>query len=138
MTVHSIAFSVRVFLINNGENVRLPYIWEFPRNCCESASFLLAECILIFHPQSEVYIVRSRKGSENHIWVEVEGLVYDITLDQFHEFGEPVIGGDMASYHFQFTDCDRILYANEKRQNDWFPGMESEFKNVAERIFENA
>ncbi|MVF14910.1 hypothetical protein FT643_22500 [Ketobacter sp. MCCC 1A13808] len=115
-------------------DVEIPFFWQFPRNCCESASILLSESVLLVYPEKQIYFVRSRLDSTIHIWIEIDDLVFDVTLDQFEKYDAPVIGGDKVMHHNRFDECESILYENEKAQNSWFPEKEQTFKEVAKSI----
>lgn len=134
MTLDDIALSVRKFLIDHKGEIDLPFLWDFPNGCCETASFLLSECILLLYPDTDVFIVKSYLHPGIHIWVEVDKLIYDITLDQYSEFDGIVIGVESSVEHIQYKDIEKILYPSEKLQNAWFPSKDEAFQNAAKKF----
>jgi len=75
-------------------NIKLPFFESFPDNCCEGASSFLAFYFMDKFPLKDVYVIhgKSSDGHENHYWVEIDGLIYDLTADQFDEVDEPIYG----------------------------------------------
>lgn len=66
----------------------------FPRGCCEHSSVLFGYYIDLYFPQLGVEIIRG-KDIENggyHFWLEINGKVFDLTIDQFEEADTPVYG----------------------------------------------
>lgn len=95
-------------------NIKLPFFEDFPDNCCEGASCFLAFYFMDKFPEKDVFVIhgQSSDGYENHYWVEVDGLIYDLTADQFDEVDKPIYSAKShpLSYWFsttsnQFASC---------------------------------
>lgn len=121
-SLDDIAKQFRATFETEHDNIKLPFFDAFPRNCCEGASSFLAFYLMDKFPKKEVYVIhgKSSDGYENHYWVEVDDLIYDLTADQFDEIDEPIYG---AKYHpmsslfsvttSQFASCFFSDYADK-------------------------
>ncbi len=98
-----IATAVRDILIDEGKNEtlasvvdseskRIPFLHKFPSDCCEPATYLLGAAINTIHPNSDILIYTGKYKNINHFWLTVDGLIFDITIDQFKNIKEPIIG----------------------------------------------
>ncbi|OUR63452.1 hypothetical protein A9Q74_01010 [Colwellia sp. 39_35_sub15_T18] len=103
-------------------NIKLPFFDDFPDNCCEGASCFLAFYFMAKFPKKDVFVIhgKSSDGYENHYWVEVDGLIYDLTADQFDEVDKPIFGAKshlMSSWFSvtssQFASCFFSDYADK-------------------------
>jgi hypothetical protein len=79
----------------------------FPKDMCERTSNLLGRYLRENGIESAEYVCRGRRkksgpGNERHAWLEVCGLVIDITADQFPDQREPVIVTADHSWHSTF------------------------------------
>ena len=101
-------------------NLELPCFRDFPKNCCEGASNFFAFYLMDKFPHKDVQVVHgtNEDNSENHFWVEVDGLIYDLTVDQFEEVDVPIYGVKSHPMSFLFpstsevpASCSFILYA---------------------------
>lgn len=61
-------------------------------------------------------------GEQSHAWLEYDGLIIDITADQFDEVSEPIIVTSDRSWHSQFKgqnpkflDFDTFMEPNAVR-----------------------
>ena len=90
--------------------LNLPFLHSFPKNCCEVVSFLLK---FILEERCQGIDVHVFKGSnaeytEHHFWCVVNGLIYDLTAQQFENIPSAVIGKDklpvFISQHFVNTE----------------------------------
>lgn len=82
---------LRQFLISNRLTADIPRVSGFPKNSCETACTLLA----LFDVKNKqkvanFYVVQSVRPA--HYWIEFDGVVIDITLDQFEDYFAPIIG----------------------------------------------
>lgn len=84
--------NIRLLLESERESIELPFFNNFPVNSCEGASFLLALFMSEKFPKLSIEVIHGQDetGYENHFWIEADGLVYDITCDQFDEMGLPI------------------------------------------------
>ncbi len=86
-------------------------VTDFPGGCCDDTSQVLATLIYDeFKVISKLFRGNSFKGHpdiKTHVWLEVEGLIVDITLDQFNEYDSnynfpPVYVGKKLSFYNKF------------------------------------
>jgi hypothetical protein len=77
----------------------------FPKGVCG------AVCLLFGHylrqngfPDAEYVNGIRRSDRESHAWIETDGIIVDITGDQFAEVDEEVIVTADATWHRQFSD----------------------------------
>ena len=100
---------------------------SFPRGCCGDATDLLGQFLLEHGWESDYvcgsyYYDNPELNSQSHAWLRVEGLVVDITGDQFKNreeflyFGLPVYVGKPGKFH--------KLFRVEARDVHRFPGIE--------------
>ena len=88
---------------------------EFPGGCCDDTSQVLAT--LIFDEFGVIpKLCRGEKFREHpsiksHIWLEIDGIVVDVTLDQFNDYHEdynfpPVYIGERLDFYnyFEITE----------------------------------
>ncbi|MCX7132164.1 hypothetical protein [Aeromonas sp.] len=88
MTIEQLARSTRsVFELHYESLTGLPFFTSFPLNCCQGASVVFGMLVKLLPTQHTVTVVKgdTRDGRESHYWLEVDGLIYDLTLDQFQE-----------------------------------------------------
>lgn len=101
-----IEFSKRIrgiFEKRAGE-LNLPFFDDFPKNCCEGASVLLAVLLFDEFPDRTVKVVHgeNEEGDEHHFWVEVDGCIFDLTIDQFKGIANPVYGVSIHPMEHEF------------------------------------
>jgi len=91
-------------------DVLLPFK-SFPKNCCEHCSVLFGYYLNLIMPGSTVEIIRGVDDSSYdlayHFWLEVDGRIYDLTLDQFDECSLPVYGGKVHPFQNVFVEDKR-------------------------------
>lgn len=109
--IKSLAHRYRSVYEKFHNELEIPFFSGFPKNCCEGASFFFGYCISTLFPRNDVEIikgVRQYNGhTEYHFWIEVDGLIYDLTADQFNCTSLPVIGEVNHPLHNQFKECQR-------------------------------
>lgn len=85
-----------------------PCFLRFPTGSCGDASELLAR-YLVEKGFLEVHVVngerflREKETYESHSWVEVDGVIVDITADQFGDMAESVVVTTDRIWHSQFS-----------------------------------
>lgn len=89
-----------------------PLFDSFPNNCCEHTSVLFGYFLNIKMPELTVEIIRGVKRTdecdlEYHLWLEVDGLIYDLTVDQFEECNIPVYGATLHPLNDLFIEDKR-------------------------------
>ncbi|WP_429092824.1 hypothetical protein [Aeromonas veronii] len=88
MTIEQLARSTRSVFEQHYESLTgLPFFTCFPLNCCQGASVVFGMLVSLLPTQHMVAAVKgdTRDRRESHYWLEIDGLVYDLTLDQFQE-----------------------------------------------------
>ena len=58
------------------------------------------------------YVCGRREGQSHHSWIEAEGVIVDITADQFPEISERVIVTRCSPWHGSFNREDESLEAD--------------------------
>ena len=92
------------------DNIGIDWFKDFPLGCCQDASLMLA---LYLHRKGfgVAELVSGSKGRNSHAWLELDGLIIDITADQFKEGKEKVIISKKSEFHNAFkNDGNRTLY----------------------------
>ena len=85
---------------------RLPITFqEFPRGSCGDATLVLAKYLKENEQEGFVYVCGMRDG-HSHAWLERNGLIVDITGDQFPDNDDPVCVSRGSAWHAQF-EIDR-------------------------------
>ncbi|TQQ47732.1 hypothetical protein [Vibrio cholerae] len=108
--MYEIAQRIREVFLENRAEIDLPFFHRFPVNSCESASYFLGALLAKFLSDKEVFVVHGYKHSsdESHFWVEVDGKVIDITVDQFTEFSEPIYGAEVHPLSAKFKPDSKV------------------------------
>ncbi len=87
------AKSIRQVFEKNKDTIDLPFLYGFPSNSCEAVSTYFAFLAMKEFPQASVEVVHGwNKDDEHHYWVKIDGLVYDITADQFPNVSQAYYG----------------------------------------------
>jgi len=83
----------------------------FPGASCGNASDILGTWLIENGFGGVVYVwgVRGDEGEQSHGWLEVGGLVIDITSDQFEDGLEAVYVGPMTRFHESFKNQRRSV-----------------------------
>lgn len=113
------AVKLRTVLSRFKSEIKLPFLYGFPHNCCEIVSNLFAELIHDKYPESDIRIVEAWNyiKAESHFWVTVDGYVYDLTSDQFDSFNGPILGVKENPLSEQFNFINSITF--QKAVNDF-------------------
>ena len=109
---------------------------EFPRGCCGDTCYLLATHLEATGFGRFIYRVGWRDGC-SHAWLEQDGIIVDITADQFADGPGPVIVTNDSDWHRQFIngqesyECrlaatDELMkgYLRMLQEMDWFDRQE--------------
>lgn len=83
----------------------------FPRGCCGVVSELLGD-YLNAHLRLSVEYVCGEQGGTSHAWLEHDGIVIDITGDQF-EGRPPVFLGAKDNWYFSWGEASRHIATHE-------------------------
>jgi hypothetical protein len=77
-----------IFFTTDFQVVDLPFMHDFPKNCCEVASSLLACALQEKYPNATITCVAgfSEKSCEQHHWIMINNILIDPTIHQFPGF----------------------------------------------------
>ncbi len=90
------------------DSIDLPYFRSFPRNSCEGASLFLGAYLKEAFPSCNiVYVKGYDKNSSIHYWLEIDGKIFDPTLDQFDGFESPLWSADLHPLKSVFDDVNK-------------------------------
>jgi len=96
------AIRVRRFLESRGADL-CELFSDFPHGACGNASDILGQ-LLEEIGISDVQYVSGMRNEKSHGWLEVRGLIVDITSDQFEDGLGPVYVGEASAFHETFTE----------------------------------
>ncbi len=120
------------------DTLTLHHAGGFPRGCCGDTSVLLAE-YLTQNGYTGVQLISADNGGDerelySHAWLEVDGIVVDITADQFDDYDIPaVFVSDQSDFHDSFDQDE----PRGTSLGDW-DGMEAAYDYVVLLIGEVA
>lgn len=80
---------------------------EFPLGTCDYTSSLLGQYLFNHHGLIGIRAVKGCTDTDTdygrgHVWLELDGLIIDITADQFDDFSQKVYIDKDRSFHSQF------------------------------------
>jgi len=92
---------------------------SFPKGVCGAVCFLMGHYLRQNgFPGAEYVNGVRRSDGESHAWIETEGIIVDITGDQFAEVADEVIVTTDPAWHRQFSDragrrpADFLIYGD--------------------------
>lgn len=99
--------------IEDGAPLAHDIVFErFPAGSCGDAALLLGRFLRERGARDICYVLGRRPSGENwgsHAWLKVDGLIVDITADQFDEVEAPVIVAAASAWHAAWEiDRDRL------------------------------
>lgn len=91
----------------------LPFFSSFPWNCCEHTAVLFGFYSKLIYPNLKVEVIRgcsdSINGIEYHLWLELNNRIFDLTIDQFDGYSEPIYCAKNNPISDEFIEDKRIL-----------------------------
>ncbi len=97
-------------LIENADRSKLPISFEnFPAGSCGDAAILLAQYLIDAGCDTPTYVSAELVRHPNllsHAWIELDGIVLDITADGFEADAAPVIVTENSAWHDRFDRFD--------------------------------
>lgn len=100
-------------------DIDLPGFWRFPTGACEGASLFLGNTLKEHFPASEIEYVKGYKpNGEMHFWLVVNGLIFDITADQFKNIKDPIFGQTHQPLEAQFSDTEKQSIEDAFKSSD--------------------
>jgi hypothetical protein len=89
------------------DQTKLPVgLQAFPSGACADASLLLSE-YLREKGEGKAEYVSGKDGNKTNAWLELDGIIIDITGDQFNRSIDPVIVSTNSIWHQRFEDRSR-------------------------------
>ena len=107
----------------DSESKRIPFLHKFPKGCCEYASYLLGAVVKKLHPNSNVLLVTGKYKNTDHFWLLIDGLLFDLTIDQFPSVSKPLIGAHSENLHTTSISTNNIVDSfslwDQVHKEDW-------------------
>jgi hypothetical protein len=101
---------------------------SFPKGVCGAICFLLGHYLRQNgFPAAEYVNGIRRSDGESHAWIETDGIIVDITGDQFAEIADGVIVTVDGAWHRQFSDrpgrrpADFLIYGDSSPHGLAYP-----------------
>ncbi|MCX2760075.1 hypothetical protein OQJ65_17210 [Vibrio sp. Sgm 22] len=130
----NLAKCLRNYLEENSNNIELPFIHKFPRDCCEVTTLILSLAISK-NKLNSTYVVAKGYDRANdawHYWLESEERIIDITADQF---GRSLLFGSNDNWnHSKFSDYELIDPLEFVSNNEIFLSNIKEFARVVSSL----
>ena len=82
------------------------YFGGFPTGSCGCSADILAEYFISKGAKNIEYVYGERDGG-SHGWLELDGLIIDITADQFEDGIESIFISYNRDFHEQFSPLER-------------------------------
>lgn len=127
MTIDEIKIEVRkaraIFELHHNQ-ISKTFFGNFPYGSCGSSSDILAEYLIEKGAQNVEYVYGER-DNYSHGWLEIKGLIIDITGDQFEDGVEGVYISSDRSFHDQFSP---LMRDDNPRVNAFLHGPYKKFK----------
>jgi len=89
------------------QNKRTGHMEAFPRGACGDCSLIIGTYLLKNGFQNVEYVVGVDDGEQSHAWLECDGVIVDITADQFGAGIQPIIVTKDKSWHSKFKGQKR-------------------------------
>lgn len=128
MELQAVAQAFRAALdAQKADNLLPEHMQNFPDRCCGVTSELLGEYLKSLGHKPD-YVYGKRFDSDGipqagHAWLEVEGIVYDLTADQFEGEGMPPVYVDAQGEWHQAFECQNRHLAGHPRSAEYY-GLE--------------
>jgi hypothetical protein len=108
---------------------------RFPNGACGDASYLLAK---YFEEQGcgqfEYVLGERRPNYRSHAWLENNGVIVDITADQFEGIDNPVMITTDRAWHAQFVEKDRHIADYERYDSNTVSNLRASYELVVNQI----
>lgn len=98
---------IREIIEMTPQNKRTGYMEAFPRGACGDCSLIMGTYLLKNGFRNVEYVVGVDKGEQSHAWLECDGVIVDITADQFGSGIEPIIVTKDKTWHSRFLGQKR-------------------------------
>ena len=110
----------------------------FPSGACGDASYLLAKYLEQNGCGQFEYVVGERRTNfHSHAWLEQNGIIVDITTDQFEGMNNPILVTTDCLWHPQFEEEDRHIADFERYDQNTVNNLFSSYELVIEKLKHN-
>lgn len=108
---------------------------KFPLGACGDASYLLAKYLESNGCGSFEYVKGARDMDDySHVWLEKNGLIVDITADQYDGQENSVLVTTDRSWHAQFKETERSDSDFEKLDNHTVYNLSRSYEIIMEEL----
>jgi hypothetical protein len=108
--------------IEDGTPLAHDIVFErFPAGSCGDTALLLGRFLREHGARDIRYVLGKRRQGDDwgsHAWLTVDGLIVDITADQFDEVDDPVIVAVASAWHACAWQIDRDALPGDYRRYD--------------------
>ena len=111
-------------------------VGRFPFNSCETTSLLFGKLIRDAFPSKEVYFVDGffQNSRERHFWIEIQGLCFDLTADQFKEIDFIFYGDEINKHNKYFSTNSKTNIDTQLLENDFYTSKKQQFETAISYI----
>ena len=99
--IRKIAAEIRELIIKLSPEERPPALQDFPHGACGLTCLFLSKHLAENDLYSFDYVCGERNGL-SHAWLRKDGIIIDITGDQFSDFGQGIFVGQKSNFHKEF------------------------------------
>jgi len=108
---------------------------SFPNGACGDVSYLLAKYLEESGCGKFDYVLGKRRpNSHSHTWLEQNGVIIDITADQFEGISTEVLVTTDRSWHLQFKEEDRHVADFERYNGNTVSNLRASYRQVVIQI----
>ena len=108
---------------------------NFPNGSCGDASYLLARYFVQKGCGQFDYVLGQRKiDLHSHAWLEQDGIIVDITADQFKDPNAEVLVTSDRSWHQQFEEDDRHVADFERYNEHIVLNLRASYNQILKQI----
>jgi len=134
--MREVAMKARQYLADNHNDINLPFIYAFPKNCCELTSIILCKILYNLEPEKNIFLIEGydRDENEHHYWVIADNLNLDITANQFNGVEAPLYGEENKYIIGKFNIIEKIQAAKVFANNDIYISNEAEITRLVDNI----
>lgn len=130
-----LATKFRAALLACDKNALYITLQQFPCGACGDASYLLARYFADQGCGEFEYVLGERRPDfHSHAWLEKDGLIIDITADQFEGMDTPVLVTSDHSWHHQFDEEDRHVANFERYDAATVANLRSSYRLVVKLL----
>lgn len=106
--IRECAAEANKLLLAQSSSIDAPFLYSYPYSCCDIISTHLS-FILKYKYDVRIAKAYNKNNDEWHYWLEMEGLVLDLTAHQFPQYNAPLICLIPSPLERQFKDVERVL-----------------------------